>query len=1333
MVVALLGVLIAPYFIDWSAYRADFEREASAIVGHKVVVRGTASARILPFPSVTFTDVVVEDAANSEKPLMTVAGFRMDAELAPYLSGVIQIFSMQLDRPHVRIPLTTEGALTFVGAKAALPTDATIVLDDVDIRGGSITVENGITGRVQELTDITAKMSARSLQGPFAGMGTLVADGQTLGFQLSSGPLQETTGLPFTLTVDAPYLDAKLLFEGSAVVAESLPSFTGSMRLVSPLPRTAASSAEAPDRDPTAATAEATAGLLPALDATSKLVAAPGSIELTDIRVAAGAGQTPYILTGSGAMNLARLPHFTLTLEGEQVDVDSLATGEAAPPAQPVTFEQRLTAMQAVLSAVPKPAMPGSVTIALPVVVAGDTTIRDVSFTASPTDTGWSLERFAAELPGRTSMEASGVVTLAPSIGFKGDLLVASRQPSGFAGWLTGSVDPAIRTLPQAGFSAKVELTPDVQLFGDLEVNIAGDTLRGHLQRSGPRDARALSTSLDAGRVDLDALLALSKLFTGEDDSIAEASTMAVKISAGPVTYRGVAAERIDADLDYDGSGVRIARLDLGNLAGANVKLSGNLGGFGSGVSAVEGSVAVEFAAADPAQAIEFLAGQVPPSPALDALRAQAPTLGPLALAGNLKTVVERPGEKPTLALQLAGNAAATAIKLDLALGNGIYARGTSGRFGLDLGLTSPDPAALLAQLGVDTLPLPSPSPLSVSVSLSAGATGSVAASAAVSAPGTDITAEGTFEVAATGITAGDFGVTARSDDISPLLMTAGVALGQSALDVLPFDLGGHVAFAGDTLDLRNFNGTLAGATVEAELQRQASGPLTGEVYVSDLSLPWLATLVYGRAAEPGADWPSDGFGPALLPPVDLALQVSADILRLGNRQAVGDFTSAIDVADGSLQLSSIQGTYSGGFVAGSAALRNANGVGGLALAARFSGLDLGTLALAGQGDAAQERDDSPGIVGTMDASLSLDGTGQSYAALVSSLTGAGEVSIEDGSFAGIRPGMFGPILEAADAEGFSPDTAATESLVAGLGREARYPVSNVRAEFTVAGGTARFAGLRLAGTGETLSGEAAIDLKRLGIDASLRLDLEPGDESVEGAEPSILYTLAGPLADPVLSSDVQPLASYLSVRAFEREQARVEAMQEALQERLRLRREARYYRWREAERVETETTRAATDAAELLRLDRLRREAERTAAEAAAAAAEATRAREAEAARQEQAARDAQAAAAAKEAARQAEARAAAAREAAAAQAARAEEARAEESAREAETTRARQDQEALRLRGAAEADRRAAETAPSPPSPPPYRLEQPVAPAAPRPSQDFPSLPGVNNPLDF
>ena len=56
LVLALTAALVVPYFIDWTNFRAGFEREASAILGRKVTVKGDARAKLLPFPSVTFSD-----------------------------------------------------------------------------------------------------------------------------------------------------------------------------------------------------------------------------------------------------------------------------------------------------------------------------------------------------------------------------------------------------------------------------------------------------------------------------------------------------------------------------------------------------------------------------------------------------------------------------------------------------------------------------------------------------------------------------------------------------------------------------------------------------------------------------------------------------------------------------------------------------------------------------------------------------------------------------------------------------------------------------------------------------------------------------------------------------------------------------------------------------------------------------------------------------------------------------------------------------------------------------------------------------------------------------
>lgn len=92
----LFAALIGPYFVDWSSYRQDFEREAGRILGQKVLVLGDADASLLPFPSVTFDNVVVGEGRDGE-PMMTVETFSMDVELAPFLSGEVRIFDMRIE------------------------------------------------------------------------------------------------------------------------------------------------------------------------------------------------------------------------------------------------------------------------------------------------------------------------------------------------------------------------------------------------------------------------------------------------------------------------------------------------------------------------------------------------------------------------------------------------------------------------------------------------------------------------------------------------------------------------------------------------------------------------------------------------------------------------------------------------------------------------------------------------------------------------------------------------------------------------------------------------------------------------------------------------------------------------------------------------------------------------------------------------------------------------------------------------------------------------------------------------------------------------------------
>ncbi|MEF2073706.1 AsmA family protein [Consotaella aegiceratis] len=1189
LVLVLLGALIAPFFVDWTAYRSDFEREASRILGRHVVVAGDASARLLPFPSVTFGDVQVTDDAGHV--LMTVERFRMDAELAPYLSGEIRIFSMRLEEPRVSLAVSREGRVSWIFGEPNIPTGATVVLENVEISNGTVVVANARTGKTDTLTAVDAKLSARSLSGPMTGTGTLQMNGHPLDVSLSTGAPQPEAGLPVKARIDSPDLNTGFIVEGSADLVDGQPQLAGTLRVFSPLPPQIETTDDEPFASPSPAgetppdQAPLMIAALPPIQADSKIEATLDQITLSEMRVEAGTAEAPYTLTGSGRLALGIEPGFALDLEGEQVDVDTLAAdGDENPGA--LGFGDRVEAVRRVLASVPHPAMPGTIRMSLPVVVAGDTTIRAVAFTASPTDAGWSLKSLSAELPGRTRLEASGQVDLDDDFRFRGNLLVASRQPSGFSNWLSGSVDPAVRPLTRAGFSAKVDLSQDTQILDNLEVDIGGNVLTGRLERSGSGQARALATHLSGQALDLDAFLALSRIFTGKSNSLIDAERYDIALTAGPVTYQNAAARSIDAALSYDGSDLDIGKLQIAGLAGADLSASGRLTHLQEDP---EGNLEVALHTDQPSGLLQFLQDRLPDSPALAVLRDRAPSFGPLNLNGRIGTVESTDTDRPALRLDIDGAAAGTEIKASVALENGFDAAVQNGRFGVQLRLVNDDPGVLLDQLGFETLPVEVPAPLSLEVSLSGEETGPAVVSAALRAPDSEITANGTLDLAIGGVTGLDVAMLAQSRDLAPWLLATGGFFGQS-VDTLPVDLAGDLSWYKGDWTFDNLAGTVAGTALKAELRRAEGAPVTGQLHLSELSLPWLAQLVYGGpplADEASATWSPTEFRMPLLLSSDVAVDVSADAASFGNGVTLDDLTARLTSSESELQLTDFAASLDGGTVGGTATLRNANGVGGFSLNGQLSGVDLSRLLSSGR------------LTGQLDATVALDGTGQSYAALVSSMTGAGEISLKDAAIAGIAEDMLPPVLVAADQEGFTVDQATVGDLVQSLSGGARFYLGDVQSKFAVTGGVARLAPIEIAHETESLTLDGSLDLSDGALAGNLQLALDPGDEAIEGADPIVAYNLTGSLSEPEFVTDVRPLAGFLSVRALEREQARVEAMQESLQEKLRLRREVRFYRWREAERGRLRAEAAAAEA-ERRNLERQRAADERRAKEEA-------------------------------------------------------------------------------------------------------------------------------------
>ncbi len=224
-----------------------------------------------------------------------------------------------------------------------------------------------------------------------------------------------------------------------------------------------------------------------------------------------GPADNPYVVNGKALIDYGDTPRFEISADGQQIfgvrSIRKRAKRKCRPFRLPI--ESRLPGEYWSNC---RYRMPGNVDLRLPAVIAGGTTIRSVTVSAEPDGNGWNIRQFAADLPGRTKVEAKGRLSVGRDFGFAGDMLVASRQPSGLASWLNETVDESIHKLDGVGFSGKVDLRDGMQSIDNLEIGLGKTTLKGSFLRQIAGSAEpAITLRLQGGSVDSNALRA----FTG--------------------------------------------------------------------------------------------------------------------------------------------------------------------------------------------------------------------------------------------------------------------------------------------------------------------------------------------------------------------------------------------------------------------------------------------------------------------------------------------------------------------------------------------------------------------------------------------------------------------------------------------------------------------------------------------------------------------------------------------------------------------------------------------------------------------------------------------------
>ena len=1120
--VLLFAALIAPFFINWDSYRANFEHEATRILGHPVHVGGAAHVSILPSPSVTFTDVEVGDP--SAAPLMTIDRFSATLELVPLLQGQLHVVSMLLEHPMVHVSAGPGGAIDWMQRLAdtqGLNPDR-VSLADVRIEGGSLAFRDAGTGVALAFDQVTADISATSLAGPWRADGTYVKDGTAVPFHFATGRRLDDGTIRLQAQVSPAELPVAVTADGVLAVDQAQGvTYTGTYSFASANDAAAASGGGAPSDTSTAGSVAAPSGW----SSDGSFTLSREKLVIDKAVLSEGPADRATSIAGSLTVGFGVSARFDATGTASQLDLDSALGGG---PAAPVNVSAATGQFLAWLSSLPVLPIPGRIAINVPAIIVGGSVVQGVDFAVEPDASGWKVEGLSADLPGQAYIEADGVLATGKQAGFSGHARLAVSQPAAFAAWWRGSdATSGGAVLPAFDVAGDTQIRPGRISLDNINAVIGDADITGRFAWSeSTRDhSRHLGTDLKANRVDVDQLRALVSLIAGREvaDATAIADSYSIILATDELNYGGVALKGVAVNANYSGDVLNIVQFAVGDLGGASFKVTG--GRIDSLTTGPRGHLDahVEAMSFDGLSAVA--AKLIPGSGLSDWLARTGPALTPAVLDVRVSGPA---GQGQTgFSLGLKGVAGETTVDATVGTDARTLADWRSAAANLAVTLDSPDTPALAKQFGLIATSAAGDPGTHLALSGKGAPETGLDATFDAELPGLAISGKGAITVASDWVPAYAGTFAAKSDDLAPFLAATGLSIpttsGASATAA------GNLTTSGSSASFDWRDGTLAGHTVAGKLAvaraADAAWRVNGSLATDQVDLNWLTALSLGSGVLPTGDpkspWPKTGYAAPAYGPVSGRIEIAPDHLAVGGLDVTGS-TLSIALTPQRMDVDVKGGRLAGGMASGGVSIQNVDGNAHLSGQFSLAGATLDSLAW--------QRDGRVVATGTVDLSGNFETTGRSASALVSSMTGGGVIAVHNGVARYLNPNTVGAIIRVSDlGDPISQDQlrADVEAQIDGD----QFAFGEAGGAFAIAGGTLRMTGLSARGPAMAATGSATVDLNAMTIDSDWTLAFPVADATADAGDADVGLVFRGPLVAPSRTIDVVPLNAYLNAR----------------------------------------------------------------------------------------------------------------------------------------------------------------------------------------------------------
>ncbi len=1070
-ILALVAALVGPHYVDWNQHRAYFEARASKLIGLDTRVAGAIEVRVLPTPSITLGDIAI---GSDEQPTsLRASSLHMELGLGPLLRGEIHAVEMKLAGPQFSAAMNRSGQVEW-------PTMArraeTLSIDRLQVENGRVTFTDALSGSRITLERVRFDGEIRALTGTFRGSGAFVSSGGALGFSISGGR-HPSEGYRLRVGLNSDERRLAVDADGRLTFDRSSPNFEGTLTLTRPAGRVSMDS-RSTMQEP--------------WQITSKLKATHQFALLDQVAYQFGADDRATRLVGSADIRFGENPRLVGSLSATQIDLDRLLASPDGQRRLPLTAIQALGEL---LGGALRPPLPTTLRVSVDTVRLGGSTLQTVGTELRSDGATWHLERLDFRAPGSTQLRLRG--RLDPTglgLGFTGAVSLDANDPATLVGWLTGRSGSGSPIKPWQA-RGDVTLNADRIAVERLKTEIERGAVEGRLAYSWPRERRpaALDAELRASELDLDALLAFADTAL-PGLGLEWPREVALALDVARVRIAGLDAREAAAKLKFDGRGIEIERLSIGDFGEAKLNASGRI----DTTTLPGGNITLDVDAQNVTGVLALLERFAPP--AAEPLRRLSAGQRAAKLRANV-SLVSSGADAARGSLALTGKlgvvdlsfAAQADGKPEAFRANDLQAL-TDTDVRLEGQFDTPDSRTLLALVGLDRIAAPDRQP-------------------------------GRLTLVASGPLNQDlsFDTKLRAGPIN--------ADGKGSLRVP-----GNQPPA---IKLDTVTGTVGGSKVRGQLALRLSDPVQIEGAIETETLDALASIAAAAGladlrTRNESSWSSEPFTPG---GSNLAGHIAfkAERARLSDELSIDGLRGTVRVTATEASFEDVEGDLAGGRV--TARLSLAGGSGGVTARALVQMRDVQAERLVGGKG-------QPAITGRMQIAAQVEGSGRSPAAFIGSLNGNGTIALDAGRIEGLNPNVFDAVIRATDPNAAIDNTRLRTTADKALG-EGTLAVDRAEATIGINAGQLRLRNFVTQGTADArieVSGSVDLSDRILGA----LVTLTGTKQATGGLNPALRISFGGPMLTPQRTLDTAPLASWLALRNVEEQAKQLEALEKA-------------------------------------------------------------------------------------------------------------------------------------------------------------------------------------------